>query len=110
MNHGRQVRIVEVEHVGRRAVYESRRERIQPLAAPDDRGLRGAAELFQNGKRVLDGGIAAAAERGAEEIEQGSLRLVAHRRGNVLPPRVRNEAGERGGDFQATYYCRYIPG
>ena len=98
MDDGRQMRVAIVEDVGARAVQEGRTQRIDALAAADDRRLLAAGELGQRLQRELDRLGAAAGDRHGEEIQQRTLGLVARLLGNVLPPGVDDEAGEVLGD------------
>ena len=98
MNHRREVRVVEVEHVGRRRVEERRGQHVGPLGPAEHGGLRRPADRAEHRGRVLERGVAASAERGAEMVEQRALGLVTHRGGHLLPPRCGNEFGEPAGE------------
>jgi hypothetical protein len=86
MDHGRQVRVV--------VVVRSRRGRV------DQRIVE--REHFAHDR---DRGIVAAGENAAERVQEPAFALVADRRGNVLPPRLRKEPGESRSQSSFTPAC-----
>ncbi len=94
VDHGGEVRVVEVQNVGAHRVDERGEQRVEPLAAADKRRLRRSGVRRERGERALD----RAPERAAEEIEERALGFVPHRRRQVACARVDEEAREPGGD------------
>src|SRR5689334_8054088 len=74
MNHRRQVRIVEVERVRRRAENDG--------------------AVFQRFGDLTRRRLAQPGEDAARDIEERALRLAANRRRQVFPARARQEAGQ----------------
>ena len=64
------MRIVEIEHVSARRVDECGAEQVEPVAPADHAGVARAGETVEYGERAGDRGVPAAAERGAEEVEE----------------------------------------
>ncbi len=105
MDDGGQMRVAIVEDVGTGAVQEGGGERIDALAAADDGGLPAAGEFRQRLQRQLDRFGAAAGDGDGEEVQQRPLGLMPRLLGNVLPPRVDDEAGEGLGDAWSGKHC-----
>ena len=98
MNDGAQVRVVEIEPVGKGPVDARRGQRIETLAAAEQRRLRLARKLAQRSKQALDRFVAAAADRTAEPVEDRALAFVPHGLRNVAPARFHDEVRELSRD------------
>ena len=79
MDQRRLVRIVEVEHMRGNAVQERGRQRVRPLSAPKQRGLRRASERPDRVPRSHDRRVPRAADGATHEVDQRPLRLAPHR-------------------------------
>ncbi len=95
MNHRTRVRVVEVEDVGADAVQKCRIEHIEAFGAPDHGCLLPPRKRRKHRDRMVDGLVAAAAERSREVVEKGSLCLVLQCDRHVLGARVRQKPGKR---------------
>jgi len=84
MDHRAQMRVVEVEHVGAHRIEERRGERVGAFAPADDGRLRRAETIGECREQNLHRFVAAAAERGGEEIDERALGFVPHSLGHVF--------------------------
>ena len=94
MDHGRQVGVAEIEHVGAGRIQEGRAQRIDALSAADDGRLSAVGEFGERLQRQLDRAGAAARQRDREEIQQRALGFMPDRLRHVVPTGVDHEAGE----------------
>ena len=109
MHDRRQVGVAIVEDVGAGGVEEGGTQRIDALAAADDRRLPAAGEfapaIFS---AISTGSVRQPASATAKKFS--SARLASWRAGvgNVLPPRVGDEAGEGRGDAWSWLHARRL--
>ena len=97
MDDGRVMRVVEVEHVPARRVDECGAQHVEPVAPADHAGVARTGKTVEHRERAGDRGVAAAAKRGAEEVQDRTPGGMPDVVGHVLPPRRHEEIGERTG-------------
>jgi hypothetical protein len=98
MNHGLQVRVVEVEHVRAHAVHERRRERVQALTPPEDGRLRRAGKWREGGDRAVERFVTCPAERAADPVDDRAAGFFQDGFGNVVGPRLYDVARQPARD------------
>src|SRR5262249_16929744 len=92
MDHGAQVRVTEIMHVGGCGIEKGRAQRIDPFGSPDQGCSPATGKLGERGSCNFDRFCTATPKRDCEEIDEGSLGLMSDVRRNVLPPRCSNVA------------------
>ena len=97
--------IAEIMDVGSGGVEEGGAQRVQALGASDHGHLPAAGKLSERAQRSLDRPCAATGEGDGEEIHKGSLGLMPHLRGNVVPPRRNNVLSKALGHAGFVQHC-----
>jgi hypothetical protein len=94
MNGGRQMGVVEIEHVGAGGVEEGGAQGIHAFAPADHGRLLTIGEFGQRLQRGLHRAGAAPRQRYGKKIHQRLLGLVTDRLGDIAPGKLDGEAGE----------------
>ncbi len=86
MDHGLEMRVVEIERVRRHAVEERRMQDVDPLVPSEHARLRGADERGERRQRTVHRLVARRADRAADPVEYRALRFMHDGRRDVLDP------------------------
>ena len=89
MDHRIKVSVVEVEQVGAHRIDERGIQDVEPLGAPEHRGLRRTGKAGEKLDRGIEVGMACRAKRAAQHVQDRALPFMPNGSGDIAPTRAR---------------------
>jgi hypothetical protein len=100
MDHGLQVRVVEVQHVRADSINQRGVQDIHPLSSAEQARLVRSRERSERPYRDLDGFMLRAADRAARPVDERAARLGAHGRRQIAGTGFEDVGRERASDVR----------